>query len=445
MSVKRARAERRRKARKEQQGRRRASQHSQTGSAGQAGQTGQRDHSGQAGQGGHAGASLDAALDRAVLSWGADPGLDERLLDALAGFGREARDRVESLLVAQLPLRWARGWTPSDLVHVVDRLATSAHGDEAARAAIADAVRRQRAGTELDPRWVSQVESLDERARATADGRTLRTRLALSLDLLDRLARLTDLPETIPPPGSSLAAAGLRSAGLDERMLTRIRALLAKAESTDFPEESEALMAKAQELLARHALDAALLDEPERVGAPSVRRIHLDDPYASAKATIIATVARANRSHVVYDSGYLWLTAFGFEADLDALELLGTSLLVQATAAMARQGSRRDAAGRSRTRSFRHAFLLGFAQRIGQRLDEAERSQVGAATSADRASALPVLAAREDAVEEAVSRAFPRLSRGRTQASNAAGWSAGHVAGGMADLTGGRQQVGRTA
>ncbi|RST20878.1 bifunctional 3'-5' exonuclease/DNA polymerase [Streptomyces sp. WAC04770] len=42
-------------------------------------------------------------------------------------------------------------------------------------------------------------------------------------------------------------------------MLTRIRALLAKAEATGFPEEAEALTAKAQELMARHSIDEALL------------------------------------------------------------------------------------------------------------------------------------------------------------------------------------------
>ena len=41
------------------------------------------------------------------------------------------------------------------------------------------------------------------------------------------------------------------SARPDEKVLGRVRALLAKAESTTFPEEAEALTAKAQELMAR--------------------------------------------------------------------------------------------------------------------------------------------------------------------------------------------------
>ena len=58
----------------------------------------------------------------------------------------------------------------------------------------------------------------------------------------------------------------------------------------------------------------------------------------------------------------------GFSADLDAVELLFTSLLVQASAALQRAGGKRDAAGRSRTRSFRQSFLVAYAVRIGERL-----------------------------------------------------------------------------
>lgn len=61
----------------------------------------------------------------------------------------------------------------------------------------------------------------------------------------------------------------------------------------------------------------------------------------------------------------------GYATDLDATELLSISLLAQEIAAMARQGARRDASGRSRTRSFRRAFLLGFAKRVRERLAKA--------------------------------------------------------------------------
>ncbi len=49
-------------------------------------------------------------------------------------------------------------------------------------------------------------------------------------------------------------------------------------------------------------------------------------------------------------------TVFGHEPDIAAVELLCTSLLVQADAAMAGAGRQVDALGRSRARSFRQSL-----------------------------------------------------------------------------------------
>ena len=68
--------------------------------------------------------------------------------------------------------------------------------------------------------------------------------------------------------------------GADEaRLYDKVRALLRKAESTSFPAEAEALTAKAQDLLARYALDRALLDGDRSPGAGGgpvpLRRVRL--------------------------------------------------------------------------------------------------------------------------------------------------------------------------
>ena len=126
-------------------------------------------------------------------------------------------------------------------------------------------------------------------------------------------------------------------------MLARVRALLAKAESTEFEEEAEALTAKAQELIARHAIAEALLHTPDDVGDPLLRRILLNDPYIDAKAALLSRIAAANRCRAVYTAACGWVTVFGYNQDLNAVELLTASLLTQATSVMARHGSRRDA------------------------------------------------------------------------------------------------------
>ena len=62
------------------------------------------------------------------------------------------------------------------------------------------------------------------------------------------------------------------------------------------------------------------------------------------------------------------MTVVAHADDLDAIDMLFTSLLVQATRAMLAKGPHEDRFGRSRTRSFRQSFLVAFAGRIHERL-----------------------------------------------------------------------------
>ena len=162
-------------------------------------------------------------------------------------------------------------------------------------------------------------------------------------------------------------------------MLARIRALLAKAEATEFAEEAEALSARAQQLMAKYSIDHALL--ARRVGRarrrPAAGGSRWTTRTRRPKVTLLQTVAAANRGRVVWSKELGLVTVIGFPADLDAVELLFTSLLVQANTAMLRTGGKRDSYGRSRTRAFRQSFLVSYAIRIGERLAEAASAPSG--------------------------------------------------------------------
>jgi len=166
-------------------------------------------------------------------------------------------------------------------------------------------------------------------------------------------------------------------------------------------------------------------------------------------------VAMANRSRVIWSKEVGLATVVGFDADLDAVELLFTSLLVQASSAMLHAGSRQDAHGRSRTRAFRQSFLLSYAIRIGERLSQAAEhatkeaaaeqeaasgqpaGAVAGADSAHSAGALvPFLATRRKAVDDAVDEMFgDSLRRGRSlRATDAEGWASGRAAADLATL-----------
>ena len=219
-------------------------------------------------------------------------------------------------------------------------------------------------------------------------------------------------------------------------MLVKVRALLAKAESTTFPEEAEALTAKAQELMARHAIDDAMIDaEAGTADDPVGVRVQVDPPYASPKSLLLAEVASANRCRSVWSGDLGFVTVFGFESDADFVEVLYTSLLVQATRAMAAAGSQADRYGRSRTRSFRTSFLVAYAARIGQRLRAAEAASRSAAEESYGAALVPVLADRSSAVEDACREVFPHLLRRSVSTTNLAGWHAGAAAADLATLS----------
>lgn len=230
----------------------------------------------------------------------------------------------------------------------------------------------------------------------------------------------TDATEGAPPSG----------------VLHKVRALLSKAESTQFEAEAEAFTAKAQELMARYRIDRALLDSasPEHRDAPIGRRIVLSDPYAETKAVLLGVVAETNGCRAVWSKHEGFSTVFGFADELDGVEELFTSLLVQSQLALRREGSKRDQWGRSRTTRFRRSFLVAFAVRIGERLREVVDAMVMSAGAEKGVALVPILAARQEAVSAAAADAFPRAHSFSATASDREGWYLGRICGDQADL-----------
>lgn len=375
----------------------------------------------------------------AVAAWRSDPTAFAAKLDALVAQPSVAMSAAETAVVSVLDRLWAQGWTPADLVHAAARELSAGHRQVCIECVQADGHRRRADGQAVHPQWQQQLDGFDA---DTTRGRSQSERLRFLVEVVALGVRLGDIPPTMPPPGGESNGSATETS-LDPRMLGKVRALLAQAESTTFEEEAEAFTAKAQELIARYAIDEAAVHTVADVGEPSVRRLYLDAPYIDAKATLLAEVAGANRCRVVLSTGMGWVTAFGYDHDLDAVQLLATSLLAQATRSMVRHGARRDGAGRSRTRSFRRAFLLGFAQRIGQRLRDATDGEMATTPTAAQRF-MPVLAARDDRLREAEARLFPGLVQQTTSASNATGWWAGQAAADLADLDLSGPRLGQT-
>jgi hypothetical protein len=361
---------------------------------------------------------------------------------AVDGDGTATRE-----LLAALDEVWERGWQPADVVHTARKQASVA-AVPLAVALIAEHARRTDAAHRAPDAWLDQLRELGALApgdpavvaawhRAERRSAVESWRLVL---LLARMLRTTARIEVLVPPPSRWGPARPRpsadAAPSDDRVLRRIRGLLAKAESTEFAEEAEALTAKAQELMTRHAVDAALLDAgpaPSGGAAVGTRRVHVSDPYVRAKMQLLAAVAEANDVRLVWYQSLGIANVVGGRADLDAVELLFTSLLLQVAQALA--GAERQAGRRSASRSFRRAFLLGYAQRIGERLLVARRRATEEAAAERGVDLLPVLRSQREAVERAVTELFPKVRTSRSRSSvDAGGWHAGRAAAERADV-----------
>lgn len=371
---------------------------------------------------------------------------------------------VERCLEEAVGAAWAHGWQPGDLPRAVGRKLSGRHVRLSVDT-IAGEARRYAASADADPEWLRQLEEIEACVWWNGqsdhlgcwlwrEGLDRTAGLRHALELLCVLWELPALPRLCAPPsdwGRGTGGAGgrggagrgggcrgrqaVRGQGGDPRVLHRVRGLLAKAESTTFPDEAEALTAKAQQLMTRHAIDRAMIEPDGGPGAaPSSRRLGIDDPYASAKSHLLHHVAAASNCRVVFSKDLGFSTVFGFDSELDAVELLFTSLLVQATAGMAAAGADRAGGARWRSRSFRQSFLVGFAVRIGERLREAAATATEEAAADHGGRLLPVLLSRAEAVEQERDRAFPDLSHHRLGANDPAGWTAGRVAANLASL-----------
>ena len=249
---------------------------------------------------------------------------------------------------------------------------------------------------------------------------------------------------------------------LDDRRLATIRGLLAKAEATEFPEEAEAFFNKASELIARFAVDEALLwaTAPSTREQPSEMRLVVHAPYVGQKAVLVGAVSRAHGCRAIrFGSGSARggeiIAVVGFPTDLRWVETLVTSLLVQLTAAMLARSPK--GLSSSQSAGWRRSFIIGFAEEVGARL-QADREV--AARDADAAhadsrrgnqgehSVSLVLVERSEEVRDEFRKRFPytqstRASTGGSRAGHHAGRAAGRDASLTRESVGGRRTLPR--
>lgn len=306
-------------------------------------------------------------------------------------------DHLHRLITDHLVRAAQRGWTPEDLRHAVgpevDAFLPSAH-------ALATAVAQPR----ISAAWHRQMvgaPALSPFEIPLGDVDTLAERL-LTLPVFHDSEIYHDSHVLTRPenPWSALSAE-------QRRALQRIRGLLSKAESTTFEAEAETLIAKAQQLRQRYRIETVTPGSEEVPVTIVSTRVHLRAPWVRFQSLLLGAVAVPNSCRSVLEESVGIATLLGDPDDVRHCLELFASLNHQRDYFMRHSPGAEEAARRGETARYRRSFLHSYALRILDLLSAANSESPTDQES--NASALPVLACRDKAVDAARDRVFPRL------------------------------------
>jgi len=221
----------------------------------------------------------------------------------------------------------------------------------------------------------------------------------------------------------------------DLSKLTRIRALLDNAESyaqQGNNDAAESYRNKAISLMARHGIEEAMLSaRHHRDEVPVQRRVDLPRPYPQDKAALLNAITQALGARAIRFTGQEpHMILVGFDSDLDRVELLYTSLLIQAFAELARTPLPHD----TNRVSFTKSWLAGFATVVGSRIEDAEARARGEYAAENGVGTEIVVRDRSQRVESTYAQLFPQRRTTRRSVGSGVGYLRGRDAGQRADI-----------
>ncbi len=230
----------------------------------------------------------------------------------------------------------------------------------------------------------------------------------------------------------------------------KVAALLSKAESTTFPDEADALTAKAHALMAKYRIDAAMVAAVSGVleeGGIVQHVFIMKGSYGARKLGLAHAVARATGCKGVSTDfgkdpggrrGWRYrMTVFGTKSDTIWCEDLFYSLCRQMDSSIARETKLRGYAGGT-GRQFGTGFVAGFTNEVAKRLKAVNETAVREAQDAAKPgepSVAVVLASKAERVEKEFRIAFPRTgTRYQASVTSYTGYGAGKTAGATATI-----------
>lgn len=230
-------------------------------------------------------------------------------------------------------------------------------------------------------------------------------------------------------------------------ILRKVRALLTQAEDPGCtPEEAKTFSAAAQRLIAKYAIEEALLrgDATSGRGEPGITVIRIKEgDLEEGSCELLWMVSRFNRCRAIRFSqreiGYIQMEIIGFANDREITQLLHSSLGIQSLTEMM---SGDVLKGRGSKKGKATSFMKGYVEEVGRRLEEAtkraERDVVMESGKSSDSVALALISDKQK-VDEWVKERYPHLGHYASRtAFNQAAYGAGRAAGQRADLGGGK-------
>lgn len=225
------------------------------------------------------------------------------------------------------------------------------------------------------------------------------------------------------------------------KMKARINALLAKAESSNFPEERDAFNAGAEKLMLRLGISIAELESEGKTKAEKVvevRRTFTGD-YSISWIPFVSSVARGFGHLTTLQAVNSWNSSrnsyiIGHESDVEMFLVLLDSLTLQVKSALLtwQKENREDRKWMTEHQRYlqNRSFIEGFGRKVGERLT-GRRTTEEAATSTGTAL---VLVSKDVRVQDWISETYPTLGKSRGHDYSSTGYHAGQRSGATANL-----------
>lgn len=225
-----------------------------------------------------------------------------------------------------------------------------------------------------------------------------------------------------------------------EAVYRKVRALLHKAESTQYEAEAEVFYEKAQELIMRYAIDEEKMweNDPKKRERIITHDVTIADRVSGAqeRRMILHACARANRCRMWYTPRMNQSTIAGFDTDVMFVEMLYSAICTQMNFKMAIGVATNP---QIHHKTYKNSFYVGYANRIWDRFNEMTKKNTETIKSESESQAL-VLLDRKAQVDKWVDENM-RLNKGQRRThSNINSTAADHgiKAANEADLSGGR-------